>query len=133
MKLLLLTLFLASASIFNAQLNLDFAIPTASSFDATSTNFQDNMGLRVKLDNESNVITIGVFNGTFDFDPSINSTFLMSSGPNGSSLFIQKLSSSGSFIFAKKIDGVVFSQQGNPSCSPGGGVYKSITYYNMSN
>lgn len=116
-------------SISNAQLNLDFAIQTASFYEGSDTDFQENRGLRVKLDNESNVITIGVFNGTFDFDPSINSNFLMSSGPNGYSLYIQKLSSSGSFIFAKKIDGVVFSEQGNPSCTPGGGVYKSITYY----
>lgn len=128
MKYFVVVVFLMYHFFLGAQLNLDFAIPTASSFDVTSTNYQDLMGLQVKLDNESNVITIGVFNGTFDFDPSVNSTFLMSSGTNGSSLFIQKLSSSGNFIFAKKIDGVVFSQQGNPSCSPGGGVYKSIVY-----
>ncbi|MGH1337158.1 MAG: T9SS type A sorting domain-containing protein [Aureispira sp.] len=58
----------------------------------------------ISTDAAGNIYTIGRFNGTVDFDPS-TATFNLST--NGSrDVFIQKLSSTGSFIWAKKIEGV---------------------------
>jgi len=58
----------------------------------------------VITDTAGNIYTVGDFSGTADFDPGPGVTNLTSSG-GGSSMFIQKLSRSGSLIWAKQVGG----------------------------
>ncbi len=127
MRFFITIILTLSAYFISAQINLDFAIPIAPTFDITSTAFQSELGIKVKIDDESNVVTIGLFVGSYDFDPSTNSTYLMSSSSSVPALFIQKLSSSGNFIFAKKIE--LGSMPFQPGCNSGNqGTFQSISY-----
>lgn len=76
------------------------------------TNFQwsksigslnDDRGQSVVVDNEGNVYTVGTFIGTVDFDPGAGLYNLTSAG--WIDIFITKLDSLGTFIWAKKIGG----------------------------
>jgi hypothetical protein len=57
----------------------------------------------VDVDPNGNVYTVGSFSGTIDFDPG-SGTHNLTANSSGSA-FIQKLSPSGQFIWAKKLDG----------------------------
>jgi gliding motility-associated-like protein len=57
-----------------------------------------------KADQYSNVITVGDFSGTIDFDPSTNTALL--NGNGSSDIFIQKTDSSGNLIWAKAFGGI---------------------------
>ncbi len=57
-----------------------------------------------KTDQYSNLITVGDFSGTIDFDPSTNISLL--NGNGSSDIFIQKSDSSGNLIWAKAIGGI---------------------------
>lgn len=104
MKYTLLLIFMGVFSMFKAQINLDFAINT-NAYTGSNDPYYHNYGNRVRIDDENNIITIGLFTGTKDFDPSNNSTYFLTGASGGlSTLFIQKLSSSGNLIFAKMIE-----------------------------
>lgn len=60
-------------------------------------------GVRIALDIEGNVYTVGRFNGTSDFDPGINNYPLTSAGNRD--IYISKLDSNGNFVWAKAIGG----------------------------
>ncbi len=55
------------------------------------------------IDNDGNIYTTGSFNGSVDFNPDTATHILTSNG--GSDIYIQKLSSDGSFLWAKSIGG----------------------------
>ena len=57
--------------------------------------------LNVTIDVEGNVITVGQFYHTVDFDPGTGTVNLISNG--ASDIFIQKLDANGNFIWAKSI------------------------------
>jgi hypothetical protein len=69
----------------------------------SSSNFTPDGGHAISVDASGNVLTTGVFHETVDFDPGAG-TFSMTSTDNGD-VFISKLSSSGNFVWAKKIGG----------------------------
>ncbi len=60
-------------------------------------------GQSIYLDSDSNLYTVGYFQGTVDFDSS-EEEFLLTSGENGDS-YILKLDSNGNFIWAGNIGG----------------------------
>lgn len=62
-----------------------------------------DVGESISVDDNSNVYTTGRFIGTVDFDPGLDSSFLAAKGQRD--IFIQKLDSSGNFIWAKNLGG----------------------------
>ncbi|PLW93351.1 MAG: hypothetical protein C0592_06415 [Marinilabiliales bacterium] len=60
-------------------------------------------GMAISTDNMGNVLTTGTFRGTVDFDPGAGNLDLTSAGL--SDIFIQKLDSSGGFLWAKQMGG----------------------------
>lgn len=65
-------------------------------------------GLDLTLDNSGNIITIGVFEDTVDFNPGPD-VYQLSDNSGGFGFFIQKLDSTGGFIWAKALLGSPFS------------------------
>lgn len=61
----------------------------------------DEIAMDIGVDNSSNIYISGVFTGTTDFDPSINSTILTTNGNDD--IFYTKYSINGNFIFANKV------------------------------
>ncbi len=60
----------------------------------------------VLVDNLDNILVIGAFSGTTDFNPSAAATYnLTSAGQND--VYIQKLTTTGAFIWAKSIGGIL--------------------------
>jgi len=64
----------------------------------------DQLAYHIALDSSSNIYTSGTFDSNTDFDPGSGASYMNASGTFDA--FIQKLDSSGSFIWAKKIGGV---------------------------
>jgi len=62
-----------------------------------------NQGQSITTDACGNVYTIGVFQGTADFDPGMGTVNLTSAG--GRDIFIQKLDSAGNLLWAKRMGG----------------------------
>lgn len=61
--------------------------------------------LDIALDNEGDIYTMGVFIGTIDIDPGIDTTYLTSVG-GWSATFIQKLDESGNLVWGKCFTGL---------------------------
>jgi hypothetical protein len=61
-------------------------------------------GISIAADSNGNVYTTGVFFGTVDFDPSVDTYNLTSAG--NFDIFVSKLDSSGNFVWAKNMGGV---------------------------
>ena len=73
-------------------------------------------GIDIVADNLGNVYTTGLFTGTVDFDPGVNSYSITNPfGPNSHGAFIQKLDPLGNFIWAKAMTGTVNSPMGSKS------------------
>lgn len=68
----------------------------------------EDIGYAIAIDDSGNVFTTGTFSETIDFDPGVGTAFLSSTG--GKSCFVQKLDSSGNYLWAKSFAG--------PGCSP---------------
>jgi hypothetical protein len=66
----------------------------------------DDRGAQIGLDAQGNVYTVGLFEGTADFDPGPGTFELTTTDPY--SLFLQKLDSRGNFLWAKEIVGTVY-------------------------
>jgi len=69
-----------------------------------STGF--DMGTSITLDNLGNVYSTGGFQGTVDFDPGPGSSYLTALTVSNQDIYIQKLDSSGNFIWAKSMGGI---------------------------
>ncbi|MCP4438044.1 MAG: T9SS type A sorting domain-containing protein [Aureispira sp.] len=88
----------ASGDVFIMKLNSTGNLVWAKNFGGNGY----DEGLDITIDPTGNIITTGRFSGTVDFDPSSNGVTSLTS--NGSyDIFIQKLDSSGNFIWAKSI------------------------------
>jgi hypothetical protein len=88
------------------QLNLEWANSTGGSMDDDANS--------MALDNNGNVLIIGSFDGTVDFNPGSgvnNITSLSQSGFND--MFIQKLDQSGNLIWVKSLGNIDGDIQGN--------------------
>lgn len=90
--------------IWNKILENTFIITTDIRFDLT-------------IDSNGNIFTTGSFDETVDFDPNHGIAELTASSKHGGDAFIQKLDSSGNFLWAKNISGggssIVTDKAGN--------------------
>ncbi|MBL4755903.1 MAG: T9SS type A sorting domain-containing protein [Flavobacteriales bacterium] len=68
-------------------------------------------GASISIDASDNVYVIGSFGGTIDFDPSVGTYDLTSSGAHD--VFILKLDSQGAFLWASSMGGATSSDRGN--------------------
>ena len=83
-------------------------------------------GKSFSIDSLGNIYTTGNFRGTVDFNPNSATTSLTSAG--GDDIFIQKLDTSGNFLWAKSIGSVSFDQ-GNANCVDAfGNIYTTGSY-----
>ncbi|MDG1841045.1 MAG: T9SS type A sorting domain-containing protein [Crocinitomicaceae bacterium] len=72
----------------------------------THGNSNNDGAVDMDFDNTGNVLITGYFTGTVDFDSNpVFSTILSSNSPNFQDAFIQKISSSGSFIWVRNVGG----------------------------
>ena len=94
MKNTLLFLFCQIFLISNAQ-HFDWA----NSYGSTGA----DGGKAITVDQFGNIYTVGYFNGTVDFDPNSGTYYLTSNGDYD--CFIQKVDSSGNFVWAKSFGG----------------------------
>jgi len=87
-----------------------------------------NGGHSVATDILGNIFITGYFSGTVDFDPH-ESTFNLT-GEGGSDIFIQKLTPSGNFVWARAIGGTYYDQAGAVAVDFASNVYTIGTFYN---
>lgn len=80
----------------------------------------------VAVDPSSNVYILGYFSGTSDFDPSISSYTMTSAGLGD--VFVSKLNSSGTFIFAKSFGGSDNDIGNALDIDPSGNIYITGNY-----
>jgi len=89
-----------SYDVFVSKLTTDGDFVWAKQFKGDSP----NMGNGIALDQFANVYTTGMFSATADFDPDATATYnLVSEG--GTDIYVAKLDSAGSFIWAKRMGG----------------------------
>lgn len=63
----------------------------------------NEQGFRLAIDDSGNLLSIGVFSGTVDFDPGTGTYNLTSNG--GSDIYALKLDSNGDFVWARHVGG----------------------------
>ncbi len=78
-------------------------------------------GYSIALDNSGNVFTIGEYRETVDFDPGSGTYNLTSAGNDD--VFIQKLDSSGNFIWAKSMGGSLIDYGNSIAIDNSGNIY----------
>ena len=88
-----------SGDVFISKLNSSGNFVWAKSFGGNSSEH----GLSIALDSTGNVFTAGEFSGTADFDPGEGTSNLVSN--RNSDVFISKLNSSGTYVWAKSFGG----------------------------
>lgn len=86
-------------------------------------------GKRVKIDQNGEVILVGNFKVTIDFDPSPNVLNLSEQGSNFYDIFISKFTSNGDLRFAKRIGGGDYDEVNGLTLDQNGNLY--ITGYFM--
>lgn len=67
--------------------------------------FSNDLGWRIETDNQGNVYTLGEYRSPVDFDPSDTGVYELIPATALGGMFISKLDSSGSFKWARSIDG----------------------------
>ena len=83
-----------------------FALDEAAAWSPTEppvsvAAFDADYGSGIEVDLAGNIYTLGSFNGTVDFDPSVNSFFIPSFSGRG--LFVSKMNKEGDFLWARYI------------------------------
>ncbi|MCB9244930.1 MAG: T9SS type A sorting domain-containing protein [Flavobacteriales bacterium] len=92
----------------------------AKSFGGTG----DDHGFSLTIDESGNVISCGYFSDTVDFDPGAGTSYLASQGASPD-IFIQKMNSSGNFVWAKRIGGNYADAARNITTDGAGNVFAS--------
>ncbi|MFK7784594.1 MAG: SBBP repeat-containing protein, partial [Crocinitomicaceae bacterium] len=69
---------------------------------AKNTGTNNANSIEIDIDNQGNVITVGNFSGSVDFDPSPAVFNITSTGSNAD-IFVSKLDANGNFVWAKQI------------------------------
>lgn len=83
----------------------------------------NDAGYSISVDASDNLYTTGVFSLTVDFDPGEGTANLISSGSDD--IFVQKMDSSGNFIWAKRFGGNSVDGASSISIDSSGNVYTS--------
>ena len=86
----------------------------------------NDVGFSVAVDGSGNVYTTGFFVGTVDFDPGTGTTNLTSAG--GGDIFVSKLNTSGSFVWAVRMGGTVDDIGNSVAVDGSGNVYTTGTF-----
>lgn len=93
---------------------------------------QSDDGANVVVDAAGNVYSIGMFEGTADFDPGAGTCMFTCTGSVGQrDIYISKLDASGNFLWAKQIQarsGNTYSYHPSIALDPNGGVVYSIIF-----
>ena len=89
-----------SSDIFVQKMNASGDFLWAKAFGGTSS----DGGVSICVDASGNVYTVGSFQGIADFDPGTGNVSLTSAG--SSDIFVQKMSASGFFLWAKAFGGI---------------------------
>ncbi len=87
------------ADVFVQKLDASGNFLWAKSFGGSS----NDLGYSITVDFSGNVYTTGIFGGTVDFDPGAGTAILSSAGIQD--VFVQKLNSSGNYLWAKSFGG----------------------------
>jgi hypothetical protein len=83
-----------------------------------------DIGRGIAVDASGNVITIGTFRGSVDFDPGAGTFSLSSTSQFDSDVFISKLDAAGNFVWAKRIGSASTDDEGRGvSVDASGNVY----------
>lgn len=80
-------------------------------------------GYSITVDASGNILTLGVFENTVDFDPGAGTTNLSSTGRND--VFVQKLDPSGNFIWAKSFGNSTYDYGYAIAVDDSGNVYSA--------
>lgn len=91
----------------------------------------NNNCIDICLDAHSNLISVGVFTDTCDFDPGSNANLLVASGGN-SDLYTQKLDSNGNFMWAFKIGNNGTESPTQVKAGANNDIYLSANYFSTS-
>ena len=84
-------------------------------------------GRSIAVDSSGSVYTTGYFQGTADFDPSVGTANLTSTGSD--QIFVSKLDSSGDFVWAKSMGGTSDDGGSSIALDLSGNVYTTGGYY----
>uniref|UniRef100_UPI0040490D7B T9SS type A sorting domain-containing protein n=1 Tax=Flavobacterium sp. TaxID=239 RepID=UPI0040490D7B len=85
-----------------------------------------NVVKKVNYDGLGNILLVGTFNGTVDFDPNSMESFNLT---GFFYIFILKLTTSGDFVWVKEIKGAVSQTSKNIAADSSGNIYISGEYY----
>ncbi|MBL7918751.1 MAG: SBBP repeat-containing protein [Bacteroidia bacterium] len=109
-----------STDIFVLALNSSGGFVGASSMGGTGT----DRAYSIAIDPSGNIYTTGVYAGIADFDPSASTATLSAVG--GPDIFVSKLTSGGTFVWAKSLGGTSANEEGHGIKADGSGnVYVS--------
>ncbi len=95
----------------------------AKAFGGTNADY----GYSIMIDVSGNVYTTGYFEGTVDFDPGVGTANLSAVG--SSDVFIQKMDSSGNFLWAKSFGGNNYDEGRSITVDASGNVYTTGYFY----
>lgn len=84
-------------------------------------------GQSIAIDTFGNVYSTGSYRGTVDFDPGPGTFNLMSVASN-SDIYVQKLDSSGNFLWAKSMGGIGLDEGGSIVADASGNIYLTGTF-----
>lgn len=84
---------------------------------------------QLKTDDNNNIIMVGSYNDSVDFDPSLNEYFLRGPGYTAHEGFISKLDANGNFLWAKRLKADEHSNIYNIEIDPNGDYILSGTFF----
>jgi hypothetical protein len=86
----------------------------------------EDMGNGLATDPSGNILSLGSFSGTLDFDPNAGAANLSAAG--GSDVFVSKLTSGGSYVWAKRLGGTVDDTGGDIAFDSAGNIYATGSF-----
>lgn len=119
-KITLLFITMLSISITAKAQNFVWAKSFGNSYNSENAN-------AVATDVSGNVITVGTFSGTVDFDPGVTVANLIATGTT-EDIYISKLSSTGAYVWAKKIGNANSEKVNDVSIDALGNIYITGSY-----
>jgi hypothetical protein len=108
-----------SGDIFVQKLDASGNFLWAKSFGGSSF----DIGHSITVDSSGNAYTIGNFRGTLDFDPGAGTAYLTSVSVGQADVFVQKLDTSGNFLWARSFGGSDIDLGNSITVDASGNVY----------